>query len=75
MIQLETVRKMVLKALPGAKVEVSDMTGTGDHLELTVVSEKFKGLSLIEQHKLVHKAVESEMDKGIHAVMIKTKIA
>ena len=73
MIALSQVEKMILKAIPGAVVTVSDMTGTGDHLEITVTSEKFKGLSLVDQHKLVHRAVESEMDQGIHAIKVKTK--
>ena len=63
---------MLLAALPDAQVQVSDMTGTGDHFEIFVSSKSFAGRSLIEQHQMVHKALESEMDRGIHAVQIKT---
>ena len=69
----EQVKKMLAEAFPGAEVDVRDMTGTGDHFEIFVSSGSFVGKSLVEQHLLVHKALESEMDRGIHAVQIKTR--
>ena len=50
------------------------MTGTNDHFEIVVTSSVFQGLSLIEQHKVVHAALAGVMDKGIHAVKIKTRL-
>ena len=64
---------MLLHAFPESRIEVRDMTGTGDHFEIFVSSKSFAGKSLIEQHQMVHKALESEMDRGIHAVQIKTR--
>ena len=69
----EEVKKMLAEALPGAQVVVRDMTGTGDHFEISVTSAAFAGKSLIQQHQMVHKALEHEMDRGIHAVQIKTR--
>ena len=64
---------MIEAALPGAEVEVVDETGTQDHLRATVVSDRFEGLSRIEQHRLVKKAVQTRFDDGsIHALSIKT---
>ncbi len=73
MMPLE-VQQMITAALPGAHVEVEDMRGTGDHFDILVVSEAFRGKSLIEQHKLVFSILEPEMDKGIHAVQLKTRV-
>ena len=73
MIQTVQVKKMLLDAFPGAEVDVRDMTGTGDHFEITVSSKSFEGKPLIQQHQMVHQALESEMDRGIHAVQIKTR--
>ena len=67
------VEEMLKAAFPEDAVLVRDMTGTGDHFDIRVVSKKFEGKSLIEQHQMVHKALESEMDRGIHAVQITTK--
>ena len=73
MMSPQTVEEMVKTAFPEANVEVNDMTGTGDHFDIRVTSKKFEGKTLIEQHQMVHKALEAEMDRGIHAVRITTK--
>ena len=73
MISPLEVERMVLAAIPDAKVEAYDMTGTADHFEIIVTSESFRGKSLIEQHQMVFASVQHEMDKRIHAVKIKTR--
>jgi stress-induced morphogen len=74
-ISLDEVRLMIEAALPGAEVEVIDETGTQDHLRATVSATQFEGLSRIEQHKLVKKAVQTRFDDGsIHALSIKTSV-
>ena len=73
MMRTEDVKKMLVKRFPDAQVDVRDMTGTGDHFEISVLCPGFAGKSLIQQHQMVHKALESEMDRGIHAVQIKTR--
>ncbi|HEU4980142.1 MAG TPA: BolA/IbaG family iron-sulfur metabolism protein [Solirubrobacterales bacterium] len=74
-ISTDEVRQMIVDALPGAEVEVIDETGTHDHLRATVSAPQFSGLSRIEQHKLVKKAVQSRFDDGsIHALSIKTTV-
>ena len=74
MIQFSEIETLIRTAIPSAKVEVSDMTGTGDHFEIQVVSKAFEGKTLIEQHKMVFSALQKEMDDRIHAVKIKTRI-
>jgi stress-induced morphogen len=65
---------MIEAALPGAKVEVVDETGTGDHLLATVSAPQFEGLSRLDQHRLVKAAVKSRFDDGaIHALSLKTE--
>jgi stress-induced morphogen len=74
-ISNDEVRLMIEAALPGASVEVLDETGTQDHLRATVTARQFEGLSRIEQHKLVKKAVQPRFDDGsIHALSIKTSV-
>jgi stress-induced morphogen len=74
-ISLDEVRLMIEASLPGAEVEVVDETGTQDHLRATVTATQFDGLSRIEQHKLVKKAVQTRFDDGsIHALSIKTAV-
>ena len=72
-ISLDEVRLLIEASLPGADVEVSDQTGTQDHLQANVTAPQFEGLSRIEQHRLVKKAVQARFDDGsIHALSIKT---
>jgi stress-induced morphogen len=74
-ISTDEVRLMIEASLPGATVEVIDETGTKDHLRATVAAPQFQGLSRIEQHKLVKRAVQSRFDDGsIHALSIKTSV-
>jgi stress-induced morphogen len=41
---------------------------------VTVASERFEGLSLVDQHKLVYAALERPLADGtIHELRIKTK--
>ena len=42
------------------------------HLSMTLVSPDFKGMSLIERHQLVSKAVDEYMHVEIHALTMKT---
>lgn len=65
------IQSLVTKAIPNSEVTVEDMTGGGDHFEVIVVSPAFRGKMLIEQHQMVHAALEALKDR-IHALKIKT---
>ncbi len=73
MADLAEIKSMIEAALPGAKVDVVDQTGTADHLHATVVASQFDGLSRIDQHRLVKAAVRERFEDGaIHALSLKT---
>jgi stress-induced morphogen len=75
-ISLDEVRLLIEASLPGAEVEVFDETGTQDHLRAEVSAPQFEGISRIEQHRLVKKAVQARFDDGsIHALSVKTSVA
>ena len=75
-ISVAEVRLLIEATLPGAEVEVVDETGTQDHLRASVAAPQFEGLSRIEQHRLVKKAVQARFDDGsIHALSIATSVA
>jgi stress-induced morphogen len=62
----------IIAALPGAEVRVEDLTGGGDHFRAEVVSDRFEGLSRIQQHKLIYDVFGDEVGGPIHALSIKT---
>src|SRR3954467_1285266 len=68
----DELKERIETALPGAEVSVEDLTGGGDHLRAEVVSERFDGLSRIDQHRLVYDVFGNEVGGAIHALSIKT---
>jgi stress-induced morphogen len=62
-------------AFPDAQaVDVVDRTGGGDHFHVTVVSTRFEGISLLEQHRLVNEALADPLRDGtIHELRITTR--
>ncbi|MDQ4071481.1 MAG: BolA family transcriptional regulator [Actinomycetota bacterium] len=68
----EDLRDRIQAALPGSSVHVEDLTGGGDHFRAEVESDRFAGLSRIEQHRLVYDVFGEEVGGPIHALSIKT---
>ncbi|BCI66662.1 MAG: BolA family transcriptional regulator [Acetobacter sp.] len=66
------IEAYILKAFPDAKVSIDDLAGDGDHYACTVVSEAFRGLPRVKQHKLVYNALEGHMGGTLHALALKT---
>jgi stress-induced morphogen len=68
----QELQQRIEAALPGATVSVEDTTGGGDHFRTEVVSDRFDGLTRIQQHKLVYDVFGAEIGGPIHALSIKT---
>lgn len=71
----EDIKQRIETAIPGARAEVEDYTGGGDHFRATVTAEAFAGRSRIEQHRLVYDVFGSEIGGAIHALSLKTQVA
>jgi stress-induced morphogen len=69
------LQTLLEQAFPDAsELSVVDRTGGGDHFQVTVASPQFEGLSLLDQHRLVHEALATPLADGtIHELRIKTK--
>ena len=72
MIGSDEIRNRILAALPGAAVEVRDLTGTLDHYEVRVVAKDFEGLNLVERHRIVYAAFQDVLGGALHALSLKT---
>jgi len=66
------LQEKIASALPGADVTVEDLTGGGDHFRAEIVSDRFEGLSRIQQHRLVYDVFGDDIGGAIHALSIKT---
>jgi len=75
-MQLRTpveITQMIEGKFPGSQVELRDLTGTGDHWQVTVVSSAFQGKSMLDQHRLVKSVFEADIASGaVHAFSLKT---
>jgi stress-induced morphogen len=71
----EAIRQLLEQAFPEAReVAVLDRTGGGDHFHVTVVTSRFDGLPLIDQHRLVNAALAEPLRAGtIHELRITTR--
>ncbi len=73
MITKEEVIKLITNKIPNSKVSVENLKGN-DHLQVTVISSRFNGLSLVKQHQLVYSALKEELaTEAIHALALKTE--
>jgi stress-induced morphogen len=69
------LRDLLADAFPDAQaLDVVDRTGGGDHFHVTVVSPRFEGLALLDQHRLVNAALAEPLRDGtIHELRITTR--
>jgi stress-induced morphogen len=67
------IAAMLRETMPDAQVQVYDLTGTRDHLEVFVISKAFAGVSPIDRHRMVERALApARADGRIHALQIRT---
>jgi stress-induced morphogen len=72
-VKQEDIIAKIRAALPDARVEMQDLTGTADHWKATIVSAAFAGKSLVQRHRLVMAALAEEMKGPIHALTLDVK--
>ena len=68
----EQITEMIKKKLPDAEIEIIDLKGDNNHYHAKVISQKFKGVSKLKQHKMVYEAIGSHMGTTLHALMLTT---
>jgi len=62
------MHQQISEAIPGADVEV---TGSGGHFEIKVVSSAFEGLNTLKKQRLVYSAIKELMagdNAPVHAI-------
>ncbi len=66
------IEELILKSFPDAKVTIDDLRGDGDHYAAQIVSEQFRGLTKVQQHKMVYSAMDGKMGNELHALALNT---
>ena len=73
MVQAD-LQAMIAAAFPDATVTITDLAGDNDHYSAHVVSESFRGLTRVAQHKAVYAALGGRMGGELHALQLTTAI-
>ena len=68
----DEIEELILKSFPDAKVTIDDLRGDGDHYAAQIVSEQFRGLTRVQQHKMVYSAMDGKMGNELHALALNT---
>lgn len=69
---LDAIKARIEQNLATTHVQIIDLGG-GDHIRAVVVSNAFKGLPLLKQHKLVLDLFTAEINSNeVHALTVKT---
>ena len=71
-LKLEEIKNLIKSAIPDAEINIQDLAGDENHYSATIKSKIFNGISKIEQHKLVYKALKGRMGNELHALALNT---
>ena len=67
------ISNMIMSAFPDAKLDLQDTAGDRNHYSAKIISKSFNGISKVEQHKLVYKALKGKMGNELHALALTTE--
>ena len=68
------IKEKIEKNILGSNVEIIDERDDGMHYKAVVKSGKFKGKSLVEQHRIVLDILKEDFKNGsLHSLSIETK--
>lgn len=68
----DQIKQRILESFTDGHVEVVDLTGTSDHIQVLVVSTKFQGQSRIQRQRMVMDVFAPELKTGeVHALTIR----
>tara|TARA_B100000945_G_C20295696_1_gene555516 strand:+ start:297 stop:530 length:234 start_codon:yes stop_codon:yes gene_type:complete len=69
----DEISTMIMSAFPDATLELQDTAGDSNHYSAKIISKMFSGMSKVEQHKMVYKALKGKMGNELHALALTTE--
>jgi stress-induced morphogen len=73
MLAADELKRRIEAAIPGARVVVTDTTGSGDHFSARVIAAAFAGLPLVKRHQMVYAPLRDVLATGeLHALALET---
>lgn len=71
-MEVGEIERLIKQAIPDARVSIRDLAGDGNHYAAEIVSESFRGKSRVQQHQMVHRALEGRLGGVLHALALQT---
>lgn len=68
------IERLIREAMPDAQIRIEDLRGDGDHFAAYVTSQSFQGMSRVQQHQSVYRALRGAMGEQLHALALQTSI-
>jgi stress-induced morphogen len=69
----EQLKARIQTIAPETLVELTDLTGTQDHWQATIISPAFEGKTALERHRLIFDLFKTEVESNeVHALTLKT---
>ena len=79
-MSIEIIKNKLEAAFPGADIAIANTTSMhqghgscGLHLKTKIIYSGFKGISLLERHRMIYDVLNEEMKSTIHALSIEAK--
>ena len=67
-MKAEEIIEKIRTAIPDAEVVLEDLTGTADHWKAFIVSDAFRGKSLLARQRMINAVLSQELRGPIHAL-------
>lgn len=72
MMPIDDLRALVEGAFPDDEIHLSSPMNDDNHFQLVVVSPRFEGMSMVQQHQMVYQALGDSMKEAVHALAMQT---
>lgn len=67
-MKAEEIIAKIRSAIPDADVQLEDLTGTADHWRASIVSDAFRGKTLLARQRMINGVLMEELRGPIHAL-------
>lgn len=74
MMQSDDIMHLILEAMPEAQVSIDDLRGDGNHYAVTVTFEGFRGVPLVDQHRMVFAALQGRVGGLLRGMTLTTLV-
>ncbi|MDI9314308.1 MAG: BolA/IbaG family iron-sulfur metabolism protein [Hydrotalea sp.] len=73
-VSREDILADLKKSFPNAQVVLTPLVDDDDHWKLEIAATEFAGLSRVQQHQLVYRALNQKLARDLHALQLITKL-